>query len=34
MIEIYKYKNGHGSFACPFLFFIISIGYYEPGRFA
>lgn len=37
MIEIYKYKNkyknGHGSFACPFLFFIISIGYYEPGRF-
>lgn len=37
MIEIYKYKNkyknGHCSFACPFLFFIISIGYYETGRF-
>ena len=32
-IQIQK-QNGHCSFACPFFVFcIISIWYYEPGRF-
>lgn len=32
-IQIQK-QNGHDSFACPFFVFcIISIWYYEPGRF-
>lgn len=31
MIEIYKYKNGHGRSACPFILSYINSVCYEPS---